>query len=116
MAYFRFTRSFDNNRRRCDASSDSSLAPMVEIGGIWPPKEIEVLDSWKISFLNTLSPSLSGAAITWAHHAILARKEKRAVYTLVATILLALTWFGYSHLSLSIGGEVYEGTNQWIEE
>ncbi|GKE90615.1 hypothetical protein Tco_1571710, partial [Tanacetum coccineum] len=26
------------------------------------------------------------------------------------------TWFGYSHLSLSIGGEVYEGTNQWIEE
>lgn len=24
--------------------------------------------------------------------------------------------FGYSYLSLSIGGEVYERTNQWIEE
>ena len=35
------------------ASSHSSLAPAVEIGGIWPPKGIGVLDPWEIPFLNT---------------------------------------------------------------
>jgi cytochrome c oxidase subunit 3 len=71
------------------ASSHSSLAPTVEIGGIWPPKGIGVLDPWEIPFLNTLILLSSGAAVTWAHHAILAGKEKRAVYALVATVSLA---------------------------
>ncbi|CAN0930430.1 Cytochrome c oxidase subunit 3 [Linum grandiflorum] len=35
------------------ASFHSSLAPTVEIGGIWPPKGIGVLDPWEIPFLNT---------------------------------------------------------------
>ncbi|CAN4097759.1 unnamed protein product [Withania somnifera] len=38
------------------ASSHSSLAPTVKIGGICPPKGIAVLDPWEISFLNTLIP------------------------------------------------------------
>ncbi|KAI5650278.1 hypothetical protein M9H77_36283 [Catharanthus roseus] len=76
------------------AFSHSILAPTIKIGGIWPPKGIKVLDPWKIPFLNTLIPPSSGAAITWAHHAILAGKEKRAVYALVATVSLALyLWF-----------------------
>ncbi|EPS74623.1 hypothetical protein M569_00102, partial [Genlisea aurea] len=77
------------------ASSHSSLAPTVEIGGIWPPKGIGVLDPWEIPFLNTLIPPSSGAAVTWAHHAILAGKEKRAVFALVATVLLALVFTGF---------------------
>lgn len=31
----------------------SSLAPTVEIGGIWPPLGIWVLDPWEIPFLNS---------------------------------------------------------------
>ncbi|KAJ0715729.1 putative cytochrome-c oxidase [Helianthus annuus] len=58
------------------ASSHSSLAPTAEIGGIWPPKGIAVLDPREIRFLNTLIPLSSGAAVTWAQHAILAGKEK----------------------------------------
>jgi cytochrome c oxidase subunit 3 len=54
------------------ASSHSYLAPTVEIGGIWPPKGIGILDPWEIPLLNTSS----GAAVTWAHHAILAGKER----------------------------------------
>ncbi|CAK9144883.1 unnamed protein product [Ilex paraguariensis] len=61
------------------ASSHSSLAPTVEIGGIWPPKGIGVLDPWEIS-LNTLILPSSGVAITGAHHAILAKKKKQAIY------------------------------------
>ncbi|KAJ0981687.1 hypothetical protein J5N97_009942 [Dioscorea zingiberensis] len=45
------------------ASSHSSLAPTVEIG-----------DPWEIPFLNTPILPSSGAAVTWAHHAILAGK------------------------------------------
>ena len=73
----------------------SSLAPTVEIGAIWPPKGISVLDPWGIPFLNTLILLSSGAAVTWAHHAILAGKEKRAVYALVATVSLALVFTGF---------------------
>nr|AHG59251.1 cytochrome oxidase subunit III [Bryum argenteum] len=73
----------------------SSLAPTVEIGAIRPPKGIDVLNPWGIPFLNTLILLSSGAAVTWAHHAILAGFKKQAVYALVATILLALVFTGF---------------------
>ncbi|KAL0352262.1 UNVERIFIED_CONTAM: Cytochrome c oxidase subunit [Sesamum calycinum] len=81
MAYFGFTRSFGNNRRR----DRRYLAPKRDWG----------FRSLGIPFLNTLIPPSSGAAVTWAHHAILAGKEKRAVYALVATVLLALVFTGF---------------------
>ena len=83
------------------ASSLSSLAPAVEIGGIWHPKGIWVLDPWEIPCLNTPILLSSGAAVTWAHHAILAGKEKRAVYAVVVTVSLALKkWNIIKHPSL----------------
>ncbi|XP_073271483.1 uncharacterized protein [Primulina huaijiensis] len=69
MFFFAFFRAF----------SHSSLAPTVDIGCIWPPKGIGVLDPWEILFLNTFILPSSGATVTWAHHAIFAEKEKRAV-------------------------------------
>nr|GEV62526.1 cytochrome c oxidase subunit 3, mitochondrial [Tanacetum cinerariifolium] len=81
--------------KRKKDSFHSSLALTVEIGGIWPPKGIAVLDPREIPFLNTLIPLSSGAAVTWAHHAILAGKEKRAVYALVATVSLALVFTAF---------------------
>ncbi|KAL8167383.1 hypothetical protein V2J09_008882 [Rumex salicifolius] len=97
------------------ASSHSSLAPTVEIGGIWPPKGIGVLDPWEIPFLNTLILLSSGAAVTWAHHAILAGKEKRAVYALVATVLLALVFTGFQGMEyyqapFTISDSIYGST------
>ena len=41
----------------------SSLAPTVEIGAMWPPKGIEVLDPWGVPFLNTLILLTSGASV-----------------------------------------------------
>ncbi|KAF6155993.1 hypothetical protein GIB67_030081, partial [Kingdonia uniflora] len=85
MFFFAFFRAF----------SHSSLAPTVEIGGIWPPSGIGVLDPWEIPFLNTPILPSSGAAVTWAHHAILAGKDKRAVFALLATVLMALVSTGF---------------------
>uniref|UniRef100_A0ACD5WYK4 Uncharacterized protein n=1 Tax=Avena sativa TaxID=4498 RepID=A0ACD5WYK4_AVESA len=97
------------------ASSHSSLAPTVEIGGIWLPKGIGVLDPWEIPLLNThILPSF-GATVTWAHHAILAGKEKRAVYALVATVSLALVSTGFQGMEYyqapsTISGSIYGST------
>jgi cytochrome c oxidase subunit 3 len=63
----------------------SSLAPMVEIGAIWPPKRIDVLNPWGIPFLNTFILLSFGVAVTWAHHAILVGSKKKVVYALIAT-------------------------------
>ncbi|XBI16290.1 hypothetical protein VPH35_058572 [Triticum aestivum] len=63
--------------------------------GICPPKGIGVLDPWEIPLLNTPILPSSGAAVTWAHHAIPARKGKQAVYALVATVSLALVSTGF---------------------
>ncbi|XP_061368160.1 cytochrome c oxidase subunit 3 [Gastrolobium bilobum] len=97
------------------ASSHSSLAPTVEIGGIWPPKGIWVLDPREIPFLNTPILLSSGAAVTWAHHAILAGKEKRAVYALVATVSLALVFTGFQGMEyvqapFTISDSIYGST------
>ncbi|KAJ0434439.1 Cytochrome c oxidase subunit 3 [Helianthus annuus] len=97
------------------ASSHSSLAPTVEIGGIWLPKGIAVLDTREIPFLNTLIPLSSGAAVTWAHHAILAGKEKRGVYALVATVSLALVFTAfqgmeYYQVPSTISDSIYGST------
>ncbi|KAL0304683.1 UNVERIFIED_CONTAM: Cytochrome c oxidase subunit [Sesamum calycinum] len=97
------------------SGSLGALATTVgEIGGIWPPKGIGVLDPWEIPFLNTLIPPSSGAAVTWAHHAILAGKEKRAVYALVATVLLALVFTGFQGMEYyqpsTISDSIYGST------
>ena len=73
----------------------SSLAPTVEIGAVWPPKGIQVLSPWEVPFLNTLILLSSGAAVTWAHHAILAGYRKQAIYSLCVTILLAILFTGF---------------------
>nr|QIA60138.1 cytochrome c oxidase subunit 3 [Haplomitrium mnioides]QIA60180.1 cytochrome c oxidase subunit 3 [Haplomitrium mnioides] len=70
-------------------------APTVEIGAIRPPKGISVSDPWGIPSPNTpISPS-SGAAVTRAHHAILAGLEQQAVYALIATVSPALVFTGF---------------------
>ena len=41
------------------------------VGGVWPPKGIEVLDPFVFPLLNTMILLLSGTTVTWAHHALI---------------------------------------------
>ncbi|MXY32512.1 MAG: cytochrome c oxidase subunit 3, partial [Boseongicola sp. SB0664_bin_43] len=46
----------------------SPESPAVD--GVWPPAGIETFDPWHLPLINTLILLCSGAAATWAHHAI----------------------------------------------
>jgi len=90
----------------------SSLSPTIEIGTIWPPKGIQVLDAWDIPFLNTLLLLSSGAAVTWAHHAILSGNEEEAREALIVTIAFAVIFTAlqvmeYMEAPFTIADSVY---------
>lgn len=68
----------------------SSMAPVHNIGGIWPPESIQIIQTSGIPLTNTFFLLSSGATVTWAHHAIIIRAKKQAVISLIFTIFLAL--------------------------
>jgi len=76
----------------------SSLSPTLDIGAVWPPLGIQVLNPWEVPFLNTIILLSSGAAVTWAHHAIVAGIKKEAIHALLITIVLAIVFTGFQAL------------------
>jgi cytochrome c oxidase subunit 3 len=72
----------------------ASLSPNIELGCIWPPKGLNVLDPWGVPLLNTLILLFSGATITWAHQLILVGNFYQTAYALAITINLALFFTG----------------------
>lgn len=93
----------------------SSLAPTVEIGGVWPPKGIAVLDPWLIPFLNTIILLSSGAAVTWAHHAILLGKRQQGIIGVFITVVLASIFtafqgYEYAEAPFTISDGIYGST------
>jgi len=93
----------------------SSLSPAIELGAVWPPKGIQVLNPWEVPFLNTIILLSSGAAVTWAHHAILAGYRQQALYGMAVTIVLAAIFTGFQALEyveapFTISDSVYGST------
>lgn len=73
----------------------SSLSPTIEIGAVWPPQGIQVLNPWEVPFLNTVILLSSGASVTWAHHALLAGYRQQAIVALFVTVALAVLFTGF---------------------
>jgi cytochrome c oxidase subunit 3 len=93
----------------------ASIAPTIEIGAVWPPKGVETLSPWEIPGLNTLLLLLSGASVTWCHHALVAGKQLESFISLFFTIILALVFTGfqgfeYSNATFSISDSVFGST------
>nr|YP_009138128.1 cytochrome c oxidase subunit 3 [Calliarthron tuberculosum]AKG26260.1 cytochrome c oxidase subunit 3 [Calliarthron tuberculosum] len=90
----------------------SSLAPTVEIGSIWPPNGISVLNPWEIPFLNTLILLLSGCTVTWAHHAMVSNQRTEAFIGLTLTVILAVIFtslqvFEYNMADFRLSDGIY---------
>lgn len=70
----------------------SSLAPAIEIGGVWPPKGLHVLNPFSIPLLNTLILLSSGATVTFAHYSLQNQDRTETIVGLGVTILLAVVF------------------------
>jgi cytochrome c oxidase subunit 3 len=68
----------------------SSLAPVFNIGGIWPPEKISPIATFGVPLTNTFFLLSSGATVTWAHHAIIVRAKRQAIIALIFTLILAV--------------------------
>jgi cytochrome c oxidase subunit 3 len=67
----------------------SSLSPTVEIGTLWPPMEINILQTWSVPALNTIILLTSGASITWAHYALIINQRKDVILGFLFTLILS---------------------------
>ena len=95
----------------------SSLAPVYNIGGVWPPQSITPLYPSLIPLTNTYILLSSGAVVTWAHHAIILNAKRHTIISLSYTIVLAalFTYFqGVEYVTaafnISDGFHVFVGT------
>lgn len=68
----------------------SSLSPVYNLGGVWPPEAIQTIQTSGIPLTNTFFLLSSGATVTWAHHAVIVRAKKQSIIALIFTIILAL--------------------------
>jgi len=94
-----------------------ALYPMTEgsplIDGVWPPVGIETFDPWHLPLINTLILLCSGAAATWAHHAIAHENNRKDLINglLLAIILGVLFTFfqayEYQHAAFGFAGNIY---------
>ncbi|WP_374384382.1 cytochrome c oxidase subunit 3 [Dongia sp.] len=94
---------------------DSSLFPKEAIGGVWPPKGVQVLDPFEIPLLNTMILLLSGCTVTWAHHALREGDRKSFIQGLSITVLLGLIFtslqaFEYAHAPFAFKDGIYSST------
>jgi cytochrome c oxidase subunit 3 len=92
---------------------------VLETGGVWPPKGVEVLDPWHLPLVNTLILLTSGATVTWAHHALLNNDREGLKWGLVATVALGVLFtsiqaYEYAHAAFAFnrdnGGNIYGST------
>jgi cytochrome c oxidase subunit 3 len=90
----------------------SSIAPSFNIGGVWPPKAISTISTYTVPLTNTFLLLTSGATVTWAHHALLARAKKHTLVALIFTLVLAtlftcLQGFEYVNAPFNISDGIY---------
>jgi cytochrome c oxidase subunit 3 len=96
---------------------DSAIFPSAvdAVGGVWPPKGVEVLDPWGFPLLNTLILLCSGTTVTWAHHSLIHGDRNGLKLGLWLTILLGLTFtfvqgWEYAHAPFAFKGSIYGST------
>ena len=90
-----------------------ALYPMEASGGVWPPTGIETFDPWHLPLINTLILLCSGAACTWAHHALVHENDRRGLKNgLILSIALGALFtvfqiYEYGHASFGFSGNIY---------
>jgi len=86
------------------------------VDGVWPPAGIQPFDPWHLPLINTLILLCSGAAATWAHHALAHENNRKdLVNGLILAILLGALFtvfqiYEYSHAAFGFRDGIYPST------
>jgi len=90
------------------------MGPMSPLqDSVWPPAGIETFDPWHLPLINTLILLCSGAAATWAHHAIAHENNRKdmvnglALAVILGVCFTFLQAFEYSHAAFGFAGNIY---------
>nr|YP_010586282.1 cytochrome c oxidase subunit III [Hydroptila angulata]UZZ44044.1 cytochrome c oxidase subunit III [Hydroptila angulata] len=67
-----------------------SLSPNIELGMIWPPKEINSFNPFQIPLLNSIILISSGISVTWAHHSLMSNNYTQTKISLLITVILGI--------------------------
>nr|ARX96632.1 cytochrome c oxidase subunit 3 [Osmia excavata] len=65
-------------------------SPSIEIGLLWPPKNIIMFNPFSIPLLNSLILISSGISLTWSHNSLLNSNYKESMISLMITIILGM--------------------------
>ena len=90
-----------------------ALFPMEASGGVFPPTGIQTFDPWHLPLINTLILLCSGAAATWAHHAIAHDNDRKGLVNgLIVAIGFGVLFTGfqiyeYSHAAFTFSENIY---------
>ncbi|WP_375260949.1 cytochrome c oxidase subunit 3 [Palleronia sp.] len=91
-----------------------ALYPMQTFSeGQWPPPTIETFDPWHLPLINTLILLCSGAAATWAHHALVHENNRKDTANgILIAVLLGIVFsvfqaYEYSHAAFGFAGNIY---------
>ena len=96
----------------------AALHPPMTVATSWPPEGITPLPAFDIPFLNTMILLLSGATVTWAHHAVKEGDQQTAFKALLLTVCLGVIFtslqaYEYHHAiheGLTLHSGVYGST------
>lgn len=89
----------------------AGMSPIVD--GVWPPAGIETFDPWHLPLINTLILLCSGAAATWAHHALVHENNRTDMRNgLILAIALGAIFtvfqvYEYGHAAFGFAGNIY---------
>jgi len=91
------------------------LAPTHEIGCVWPPTGISIINPFSVPLLNTAILLSSGVTVTWAHHSLIAGTRENTIIALILTIVLGIYFTilqarEYYEAPFSIADRVYGTT------
>jgi cytochrome c oxidase subunit 3 len=96
---------------------DASLFPKAvdAVGGVWPPKGMEVINPFHFPLLNTMILLCSGTTVTWAHHALIHGDRKGLKLGLWCTIALGLLFssiqaYEYAHAPFAFKNNIFGAT------
>jgi cytochrome c oxidase subunit 3 len=87
------------------------LSPAID--GVWPPAGIETFDPWHLPLINTLILLCSGAAATWAHHALVHEDNRKDLKTglwlaiVLGAIFTVFQIYEYTHAAFGFAGNIY---------